>query len=329
MTLTEISDSTWRVESAIGNRNLYQYIVVDHGQAAIIDSGMASTAREEILPAVARLGLAPDAVTAIIVTHCDLDHQGGLSTLKAALPGALAICGFHDRGIVEEPERLLTDRYGAFESEHGVGYSAEEKDWMRGEYGDSVKLDLTLSGGELLTVGERTLRVLHAPGHSPGHVILHEPSRGLLFSADAIHWRMCPAIDGSPALPPTYEDVAPYRATISLVRGLAAKEVHSGHWPARKGQEVHQFLEQSEQFLAAIESAMCERLERPASLAELCDHVEARIGPFGADPVNLMFAVHGHLEALLRGQDVILTDWTQRPPRYQLAVARALGIRKP
>jgi len=319
MTLTEISASTWRVESAIGNRNLYQYILVDQGQAVIIDAGMASTAREEILPAVRKLGLSLEAVTAIVVTHCDLDHQGGLSTLKQALPGALAICGFHDRGIVSEPERLLTDRYGAFEYEHGIGYTAEEKDWMRGEYGDPVELDLTLGGGELLTVAERKLRVLHAPGHSPGHVVLHEPSRGLLFSADAIHWRMCPAIDGSPALPPTYEDVAPYRATISLVRALAPTELHSGHWPARGGNEIEQFLDESEQFLTAIESALRERLELPASLDELCDHVEGRLGPFGADAVNLMFAVHGHLEALLRDEAVVLADWSRRPPRYRLA----------
>ncbi len=322
MTLTEISASTWRVESAIGNRNLYQYIVVDQGRAVIIDAGMASTAREEILPAVRKLGLGPEAVTAILVTHCDLDHQGGLSTLKQALPRAAAICGFHDRGIVGEPERLLTDRYGAFEHEHGVGYSAEEKDWMRGEYGDPVELDLTLNGGELLTVGERELRVLHAPGHSPGHVVLHEPGRGLLFSADAIHWRMCPAMDGSPALPPTYEDVAPYRATISLVRALGPSELHSGHWPARCGKEVEQFLDESAEFLAAIEIALRERLEYPASLRELCDHVETRLGPFGADPVNLMFAVHGHLEALLRDEEVVLTDWSRRPPSYQRADQR-------
>lgn len=163
MTLTEISASTWRVESLIGNRNLYQYLVVDQGQALIIDAGMASTARDAIIPAVRSLGLPSAAVTAILVTHCDLDHQGGLAILKAAFPRALATCGFHDRAIVREPERLLTDRYGAFEHEHGVGFTDEEKAWMRSEYGDPVELDLTWAGGEQLEVAERRLRVLHAP----------------------------------------------------------------------------------------------------------------------------------------------------------------------
>jgi len=325
MTLTEISASTWRVESLIGNRNLYQYIVVDQGQALIIDAGMASTARDAIIPAVRSLGLPSAAVTAILVTHCDLDHQGGLAILKAAFPRALATCGFHDRAIVREPERLLTDRYGAFEHEHGVGFTDEEKAWMRSEYGDPVELDLTWAGGEQLEVAERRLRVLHAPGHSPGHMILHEPDRELLFSADAIHWRMCPGTDGGAALPPTYEDLAAYRATIALVRALAPSELHSGHWPARSGNDVDVFLRESEEFLAAITSAIRERLELPASLAELCEHVESRLGPFGADPVNLMFAVHGHLEALLRDGEAVLADWTRRPPRYRLAGSSSPG----
>ncbi len=319
MTLTEISASTWRVESLIGNRNLYQYIVVDQGQALIIDAGMASTAREAIIPAVRSLGLPSAAVVAILVTHCDLDHQGGLARLKEAFPRALASCGFHDRATVRQPERLLTDRYGAFEHEHGLGFTDEEKAWMRSEFGDPVELDLTLSGGEQFQVAERRLRVLHAPGHSPGHVILHEPDRGLLFSADAIHWRMCPATDGGAALPPTYEDLAAYRATISLVRRLAPTELHSGHWPARSGNDVDDFLDESEKFLAAATGAIRERLELPASLRELCDHVESRLGPFGADPVNLMFAVHGHLEALVRDGVAVLVDWKRRPPSYRLA----------
>lgn len=319
MTLTEISASTWRVESLIGNRNLYQYIIVDQRQALIIDAGMASTARETIIPAVRSIGLPATAVTAIVVTHCDLDHQGGLAALKQAFPRALATCGFHDCAIVGEPERLLTDRYGAFEHEHGLGFTAEEKAWMRGEYGDPLKLDLTLNGGEQLEVAGRRLGVLHAPGHSAGHVILHEPDRGLLFSADAIHWRMCPATDGGAALPPTYEDLDAYRATIGLVRALAPAELHSGHWPARRGGEVNAFLYESEEFLDATTTTVRERLELPASLAELCEHVEARLGPFGADPVNLMFAVHGHLEELLRAGEVVLVDWSRRPPKYRLA----------
>jgi glyoxylase-like metal-dependent hydrolase (beta-lactamase superfamily II) len=168
-------------------------------------------------------------------------------------------------------------------------------------------------------VGDRTLVVHHAPGHSPGHLVLHEPAAGLLFTSDAVHWRMCPAADGAPALPPTYEEVDDYLATIDMVEALAPAEVHSGHWPARSGAAVADFLAESRAFVERMDTALAERLETPATLAELCAHADARLGPFGADPVNLMFVVHGHLRRLLRAGRAQVVAAGERPPRYRLA----------
>ena len=44
-----------------------------------------------------------------------------------------------------------------------------------------------LKDGDTLTVGNRTLQVLHTPGHSPGSICLWEESAGLLFSGDTIY----------------------------------------------------------------------------------------------------------------------------------------------
>ena len=143
--------------------------------------------------------------------------------------------------------------------------------------------------------------VRHAPGHSAGHLIAHEPATGLLLTSDAVHGSMCPAADGSPALPPTYEDVDPYLETIDMIETLNAREMHSGHWPARSGPKIGAFLRESREFVERMDGALLERLETPATLEQLCVHADQRLGPFGADPVNLMFAVYGHVQRLLRG----------------------------
>lgn len=44
-----------------------------------------------------------------------------------------------------------------------------------------------LKDGDALNVGDRTLKVLHTPGHSPGSICLWEESAGLLFSGDTIY----------------------------------------------------------------------------------------------------------------------------------------------
>ena len=321
MRVTEIAARTWRIESLIGPRNLFQYVLAGEEGALLVDTGTSESPRDAIMPALRHLGIAAEDMRFVLVTHPDLDHQGGLAGLREELPSALSACGFEDRGLVSEPERLVTDRYGAYEAEHSVGYSEADKAWVRSLYGGHVSIDLTFAGGEKLDLGDRRVRVLHAPGHSPGHLVLHEPETGLLFTSDAVHWRMCPAADGSPALPPTYEDVDSYLETIALLESLAPGELHSGHWPALKGPEIASFLEESREFVGTLDAVIEERLERPATLCQLCEHADMRLGPFGADPVNLVFAVHGHLRRSLRRGRASLLDPTERPPRFQLVAA--------
>jgi glyoxylase-like metal-dependent hydrolase (beta-lactamase superfamily II) len=314
----EIAAGTWRLESLVGPRNMFQYVIADGGEAVIVDAGMSTTPRDVIVPGIRAVGVDPGDVTMVVVTHPDVDHQGGLAGLREVLTNAVAACGFADRMMVAEPERLLTDRYGAFEIEHGVGYPDADKAWMRANYGAPTAVEVGFAGGETITVGDRRLTVRHAPGHSAGHLVLHEPATGLLFSSDAVHWRMCPAADGSPALAPTYEEVDDYLETIDMLESLAATELHSGHWPIRARAEIADFMAASRAFVDRMDAALGERLERPATLAELCQHADQRLGPFDSDPANLMFAVHGHIRRMLRAGKVEIAAVGERPPRYRL-----------
>lgn len=316
--IEEIGARTWRVTSRLGERNVHQYVLAGgDGDALLIDAGTARTPHETTLPALRKLGIASDDVAVVVVTHPDLDHQGGLAALRDELPRALVACGFADVPLVSDPEALVQRRYGAYEALHGLGFSPAEQRWQRALYGAPVVIDLPLAGGEDLRLGDRAVRVLHAPGHSAGHVIIHEPATGLLFTSDAIHGRMIPAADGRPALPPTYEEIDPYLGTIELVRVLAPAALHSGHWPAREGDAIDRWLNESLEFVGAVEALVVDRLSgAPATLRELCERVDHRLGPFGADPVNLRFAVAGHVRRAVREGRAALVDTSTRPARY-------------
>jgi glyoxylase-like metal-dependent hydrolase (beta-lactamase superfamily II) len=197
--VVEIAERTWRIESLIGARNLFQYLIAGEDEALLVDTGTSVTPRDAILPALRHVGTPVESVRFVVVTHPDLDHQGGLAGLREALPRAIASCGFADRALVSEPDRLIADRYERYEAEHGVGYGDAEKAAFRNLAGSPVAVDVTFAGGEEIELGARRLSVLHAPGHSAGHLVLHEPATGLLFTSDAVHWRFCPAADGRPA----------------------------------------------------------------------------------------------------------------------------------
>ena len=46
---------------------------------------------------------------------------------------------------------------------------------------------MILHGGEEIDIGGRMIKVLHTPGHSPGHMCFWEPERGYLFTGDLIY----------------------------------------------------------------------------------------------------------------------------------------------
>ena len=41
--------------------------------------------------------------------------------------------------------------------------------------------------GDLIDLGSRELRLIHTPGHSPGHLCVFDESRGFLFTGDLIY----------------------------------------------------------------------------------------------------------------------------------------------
>jgi glyoxylase-like metal-dependent hydrolase (beta-lactamase superfamily II) len=79
-----------------------------------------------------------------------------------------------------------------------------------------------LDEGDVIDIGNRTLRVLHLPGHSPGSLGLLDERDGIFFSGDAIY-------DG-----PLYDtlpdsDRTAYRATMARIIDLPVRIVHGGH----------------------------------------------------------------------------------------------------
>lgn len=77
--------------------------------------------------------------------------------------------------------------------------------------------------GDRIDLGDRTLTVLHTPGHSPGHVSLWEEKTGTLFAQDVVY-------DGPLVDDCYHSDIAVYVATLKRLRSLQPRIVHGGHF---------------------------------------------------------------------------------------------------
>ncbi len=61
-------------------------------------------------------------------------------------------------------------------------------------------LDVTVSDGDILRIGEHPARVIATPGHTAGHISFHFPDDGLAFTGDTLFAMGCGRLfEGAPA----------------------------------------------------------------------------------------------------------------------------------
>ena len=203
------------------------YLIVEAGRAAFIDTG-TNHAVPRLLAALAAMGLAPEAVDWLIVTHVHLDHAGGAGLLLRSLPNARFVV--HPRGA-----RHMIDPSALYEGARAV-YGDEE---MARSYGKlfAVPAERVVSpvDGETLALAGRPLHFIDTPGHARHHhCIWDERSRGM-FTGDTfgLSYREFD-VGGRPWLLPTSTPVQfepePLKASVRRILGFAPESLYLTHY---------------------------------------------------------------------------------------------------
>jgi len=139
-------------------------------RAICIDPGDDSA---EIVNAIDRHGFE---LQAIACTHAHLDHIGGVAGLKKRKPAAQVIIHPADEPIYQQlpnqPAWLGIPK--SQWSEFGFDFEAPPQ------------VDEHWSDGQTYQVGELSFQVIHCPGHTPGHVVLFEPTERKVFVGDCL-----------------------------------------------------------------------------------------------------------------------------------------------
>lgn len=141
-------------------QNGYLAVCDRSGAAVLIDPGAGASGM------VRQLLAAGSTPAAILLTHAHLDHIDGIGTVREAFP---------DVPIHLHPaDRPLYDAAPSQAAAFGLPPFAVPPPTHE------------LTHGQRFPFGECTLEVRHAPGHSPGHVILWAEPDGLALVGDVV-----------------------------------------------------------------------------------------------------------------------------------------------
>ena len=157
--------------SAQGDCNVY---LIDGGfELALVDVGVGPDC-DQVRRNVVAAGFDPRRITKVLLTHTHWDHAGALPGLRRFARRALVCAHPAAAEAVREGHPYL-----------GAGPAAKRLGAARARR--IFHIDHTVREGDLIRVGEATLRVLELPGHTPDSVgwLLTAGGKKVLFSGDA------------------------------------------------------------------------------------------------------------------------------------------------
>ena len=183
-------------------------IFLEADGGTIVDTGYVAHAEQTLALVDAALDGRP--LKRILNTHLHSDHCGGNAALQARWPDVQTwIAPGHAHYVRHwNPDAL--------------SYTPTGQNCPR------FQATGTLQPGSNVLLGEREWQIHAAPGHDPHSIILFEPQRRILISADAL-WEngfgvVFPEIEGEQA----FDEVA---ATLDVIEGLNPALVLPGHGP--------------------------------------------------------------------------------------------------
>ena len=205
--------------------------LINEEKKALIDAG-PTTSADTVLDGVRKVGVRPEDIDYLIVTHIHLDHAGGAGVLIKDMPKARVVVHHKGARHLINPSKLISSVLAAQGEEAMVrtgGVVPIEEQQVQPVYdGDEIELG-----------DKQVLKFIDAPGHAPHELCIYESRNNGLFTGDAAGLYVANEIL-LPSTPPPNFDEELYVDTLQRLMKLDASMIYFAHFGV--GNEVQKIL---------------------------------------------------------------------------------------
>ena len=199
----EVGDGVFAIYEPMQWQEIISYLILGSERALLFDTGMGIAPISHVVAELTELPIG------VLNSHTHMDHVGG----NAEFESIVAM----DTDYTRERSRGLSN---------GRVRSEVEDEALCGPLPAGVSVDSYVSrpfaitevvrDGHTLDLGDRSLEILHIPGHTPDAIALHDAASGYLWTGDSFY-------EGPIWLFAAETDLDGYRSAVARMADLAPR----------------------------------------------------------------------------------------------------------
>jgi glyoxylase-like metal-dependent hydrolase (beta-lactamase superfamily II) len=208
----------------------------------LIDAGMGD---QNIFPVKEK------GIDVLILSHCHIDHR----LTRRLIPEVPVWCHAKEEKYFQDRDYFFTVM--------GLKRSGLDLSGLFDFAKDSFNVEITrkLADGDRIDLGGISLKTIHTPGHTPGHLAFFIPEHELLFSGDI------DLTSFGPFYGHDFADVNDFLSSIEKLKQVGATGIASGHAGPFYGNLAKRFDEYRE-VIFNRDRLLLGKLDRPRSIED-------------------------------------------------------------